>query len=244
MIALRVGTANLAHGRGADQRVDFGRTLNLLRSMDADVLALQELDRHYGERSGWADQPAELGRELSATVSFHAAIDDPEPPERAERRQYGVGLLSRFPTRELVRQQLETGPGQEPRGLLVEQASLDADTTLTIAATHLSLETPEIRARQLATACAVLAAAGGPGLLMGDFNTQPDGSPLSVVARAGLRDAWAAAGSGPGYTMPSREPRVRIDYIFVTAEIDIRSVRVVPTDASDHCALVADIVVG
>ena len=50
--------------------------------------------------------------------------------------------------------------------------------------------------------------------MAGDLNADPDRAPVRSLVDAGLVDAWAAAGTGPGHTIPANAPRRRIDYVL------------------------------
>lgn len=119
MTTLRVATFNLLHGMDlADGESDPERLRAALADLDADIVALQEVDRHQ-ERSGGADQAAIAAEALGMSqwrflASVHGVPapvsgwteDDPVPDERRvytadERGEggpgYGIALLSRLP---------------------------------------------------------------------------------------------------------------------------------------------------
>ncbi len=59
--AVRLATFNVLHGRSPrDGRVDLDRFASVVRALDADVLALQEVDR---------DQPRSHGADLTAVAA-------------------------------------------------------------------------------------------------------------------------------------------------------------------------------
>ena len=51
-------------------------------------------------------------------------------------------------------------------------------------------------------------------IVAGDLNANPDRLPIRTLVDAGLVDAWEAAGTGPGPTIPANAPRRRIDYVL------------------------------
>ena len=64
---MRLVTFNILHGRSpADGRVDIDRFAAAVASLDADVLALQEVDR-LQERSEYADFTAVAAEAMGAT---------------------------------------------------------------------------------------------------------------------------------------------------------------------------------
>ena len=94
--AVRVATFNIHHGAGTDDRLDLERAARTIEATGAEVIGLQEVDNHWGERSAFADQAAELGRRLDMHVAYGANLDlDGEP-----RRQYGTAMLSKWRIRD------------------------------------------------------------------------------------------------------------------------------------------------
>src|SRR3954469_20928220 len=58
---VRIATFNILHGRSLeDGRVDVDRLADAVKSLDADVLGLQEVDR---------DQPRSMGADLTAVAA-------------------------------------------------------------------------------------------------------------------------------------------------------------------------------
>src|SRR5438132_771197 len=90
--ALRVMTYNIESGRGA-----LDGTVAAIRASAPDVVGLQEVDVHWAERSGFADQAAILGERLGMEVRFARIYEIPNDDPARPPRQFGVALLSRFP---------------------------------------------------------------------------------------------------------------------------------------------------
>ena len=118
--------------------------------------------------------------------------------------------------------------------------------------THLHT-TAAARLLQTAAVAAVLdAAPDGPTVLVGDFNARPT-TPEMVPVYARLVDTWVAAGvptaeNPDGLTSPSRlvgDPTSRIDYAFVSSDVDPLGTLVPITPATrlaaDHYPVVADL---
>jgi endonuclease/exonuclease/phosphatase (EEP) superfamily protein YafD len=76
-------------------------------------------------------------------------------------------------------------------------------------------------------------------ILAGDFNTP--GGARSLRALAPLRDVWPEAGRGWGGTMTAEMPLARIDQVWVSRNVAVRSARVAGRGRSDHRALVVDL---
>lgn len=238
MTQLRLASINL-WGNHAPWEERKRLLMRELRSLDADVIAMQEVLRPQGAGTSQAD---ELARGLPYRVAFSCAtrLQRPFPSE------YGNALLTRFPVREHQTVPLPVPDGTEPRCLLYVVLSVHPGL-LPVFVTHLSWE-PELQPtrvaqtrfisdfiaqelRQLATRAPshvqVL-----PPVLLGDLNASPD-SPevqqlLNQTELPRLRDSFALRGHGPGYTFSATNPYAikngkeineRIDYILVGSQI-------------------------
>lgn len=114
---------------GIDGKFDPERTRAVIAEIDADVIALQEADRRFGDRKGLLDLAA-LERETGLV-----------PVPLARRRRLGHGwhgnlLLVKAGTARDVHQ-LDL-PGLEPRGAVVAELEL-AHGTVRVMAAHLGL---------------------------------------------------------------------------------------------------------
>ena len=76
-------------------------------------------------------------------------------------------------------------------------------------------------------------------ILLGDFNVIPEDSILDPI-RAKMKDA-ASLLCNEGLSWPSDKPRMKIDYIFVSPDIELISAEVPSIVASDHRPHVAEI---
>lgn len=77
-------------------------------------------------------------------------------------------------------------------------------------------------------------------VILGDLNARPE-APEIVALTDDLVDAWAAAGTGPGYTFDASTPHARIDYVLSSDDVVTHMAAVVTTDASDHFPVVVDL---
>lgn len=90
-----------------------------------------------------------------------------------------------------------------------------------------------------------LGAAARPLVVAGDLNAPDDSPVVRALLRAGLRDAFASAGRGYGYTY-GHALRVgvsflRIDHVLVSPEIGVAGVIAGGAQASEHRPVIADL---
>jgi endonuclease/exonuclease/phosphatase family metal-dependent hydrolase len=222
---LHVASYNIRHGRGTDNRVALERTAAVLRTVDADIVGLQEVDRNV-ERSGHVDEPALLGNLLGMQHAFGAFME-------YQGGRYGMAILSRYPivsSREIV---LPTG--EEPRVALAARIVLPGGDTITAVNVHFDwVENDAARVRQARALSVVLDTLSDPWLLMGDFNDGPDSRTLRIFE--GMVHP-ANKPTDSSFTFPSNDPVKEIDYIFAERSERWRTsmVRVVADSlASDH----------
>ena len=236
---MRVMSFNLHHGVGADGRLDLERSAALVEACAADVVAVQEVDRHLGPRSDFVDQPAWLAERLGMDVAYGVNVERPPATPGAPPRQYGTALFSRTPLVWWRNVALPLPVGGEPRGLL--EALVDVgDLIVRALGTHLQHDSARGRAAQADVIAAVAAASREPVVLLGDLNAAPHAPELASLD-ATLVDAWESAGDGPGRTFPSTRPRTRIDYVMTSPDLPALAAAVVAGDASDHLPVVADL---
>jgi endonuclease/exonuclease/phosphatase family metal-dependent hydrolase len=233
MPELTIVSFNVHWGRGSKR--DGWPAYDLVevcRSFDADVIALQETWAPDGGVAQHDEVAAQLGLEV-VSVPLARAVLEPRPslvsradPARAKGDgDWCLALLSRRPIRTnrvIDLPQLSLDPWS--RVLL--QAELDIDgSNLTVVTTHFShlefgspLHTRPLR-RHLPTT-------DRPGVLTGDMNMW--GWTISAMAPSGWRRAVR------GKTWPAHKPHHQIDHLLVTPGVEVVRGEVLPDQGSDH----------
>ncbi|WP_103530329.1 endonuclease/exonuclease/phosphatase family protein [Streptomyces sp. SM11] len=248
-LPLRVATYNIHAGAGLDGAFDLDRQTAELQLLEADVIGLQEVDRHWGDRSGWRDLAGELARRLRMHVSF-APIYSLDPAEPGgPRAEYGVAVLSRHrilsaDNHEITRLSTQDpNPVPAPAPGFGEVVVRVRGLPVHVYVTHLDYRLdPAVRVAQVADTRRIMAEDRGPQILLGDFNAEPAAPELAPLWRE-LADADPGAP-----TFPARDPVKRIDFVAVSDDgphggIEVRKAWVPESTASDHRPVVADLLV-
>ncbi|MFN7172650.1 MAG: endonuclease/exonuclease/phosphatase family protein [Fimbriimonadaceae bacterium] len=226
----RVATYNIRHGRGMDEELDLDRTVRTIRSLRADIVALQEVDDR-ASRSGGTNQAAALGRELNMHAAYGAFMP-------FQGGWYGLALLSKYP---FVRvRSLPLPVGNEPRVALVADVRAPNGEIFTVINVHFDwVEDDGLRFSQASAVANYLQELPDPFIVIGDFNDAPASRTLDLFRSITIE----ARKNSPTY--PADRPTVEIDYIFAGLPDRWRVGRARVVDeplTSDHRPVVADII--
>jgi endonuclease/exonuclease/phosphatase family metal-dependent hydrolase len=239
---LRVATYNVRGCVGMDRRRSESRIAEVIASLSADIVALQELDLSR-RRSGGVDQAGLIAEQLGWERFFSPAV-------RKAEEQYGDAIISRFPLRLRQAQELPSVSSilcREPRAAMWAEADTPAGT-VQIINTHLGLGRRErLMQMQLLIGPEWLGrmAPTDPLILMGDLNFLPGSSPYRLLVQH-LHDARTFFPRPPGLrTFPTTFPVAAVDHIFVNDKLRAEKLLVARSPlariASDHYPVVADL---
>ncbi|MGW1067478.1 endonuclease/exonuclease/phosphatase family protein [Streptomyces aureus] len=233
---------NIRHCEGSDGVLDVKRIAQVIRGCPADIVGLQEVDRHFGERSNWIDQAAELGRLLDFDVCYGVNQDLGPPAPGRPRAQYGTAILSRYPIGRWSNTHLFRSPQGEQRGLLYAEIDVDG-TPVHIFTVHLEWLAAADRSQQ-AKEVVELIGSTAPAILLGDFNAPPTAQEIETI-RTAYTDCWSLLDDGGMPTYPADAPESCIDYIFAGQGVTPLTVGVVTDDptSSDHLPVLARLAV-
>ena len=217
---IRVLTWNVHGGLGLDGVRDFSRIVDYIAAIDADIVALQEVD---GRNRAGRSQPMDIIRDRLGHEGITAStITAPDG-------DYGHLLLCRWPLVEAVTHDLSMS-AFEPRCAVSATAKTPAGD-LRVVATHLGLRVGE-RSRQIRALCAALGN-DRPTVLMGDFN----GWVRYWSAQVLLEQEFAEFTKLRTY--PARVPLLALDRIFCRPAGMLVSAKVFKSEPlfSDHLPL-------
>ena len=232
---IRVMTYNIHHGEGMDGKLDLERIAALIRRQKADLVALQEVDRGV-ERTGRRDLIAELAKLTGMHYVFSKNI-------AYQGGEYGNAILSRFSVLEESNYHyLMLQPGEQ-RGLLRATVNIGG-RRLVLLNTHIDYRKEDFERVSNVNEITKLVSKYSdlPVILCGDFNDVP-GSRTHAKVKEMFIDSWETVGTGDGSTFSSVKPEKRIDYVFLKKGSALKPLRarVIPSDASDHLALLVEV---
>jgi endonuclease/exonuclease/phosphatase family metal-dependent hydrolase len=228
VFAMKVASYNIHKCRGTDGRTQPERILGVIKELEADLIALQEVDKRFGRKDGLLNPEA-----IRQETGMRLLVQSDLPQGHG---WHGNALLVRAEPRFYHRRRLRL-PGFEPRGAIVAELNLGEGDFRVIAA-HLGL----LRRSRLDQASALLKAhremSPMPTILMGDFNE------WRVRQRSSLSILEPIFGSGASpRSFPSRRPIFALDRILGWPDSFVSNLAVHASPlariASDHLPLTA-----
>ena len=225
MGALRLASYNLRKCRGTDGLRAPGRILDVINTMDADVVALQEADMRLGAR------PAALPARMIDTHTDFIAL--PLNTSPVSLGWHGNAILLRKGTVAEATHRLSL-PGLEPRGAVAVDVP-----GLRIVGVHLGLLRSSRQKQLHAILDQLHAFDNRPTVILGDFN--------EWSAHRGLDPLRATFDIlAPGRSFHAARPMAALDRIALTEGLEMRDAGVMETvlsrRASDHLPIWADVV--
>jgi len=237
MPSLRIVTYNVHRCRGIDNRERPGRIVDVLREVDADVVALQEVLSISGATRE-KDQAQFIAEELGLN---HVAGEN----RKLKGGSYGNVVLSRFPLR-LVRNHDISVRARERRGCLHTDVDVAGADTVHVFNVHLGtayLERRHQGRRLVEEEILSNRELKGARIMLGDFNEWTRGLTTRLL-RAHLKSVDVKNYLQRAKTFPGLLPVLHLDHIYFEDRLELKGLTVHRTRkalvASDHLPLVAD----
>ncbi|MDA7979816.1 MAG: endonuclease/exonuclease/phosphatase family protein [Pirellulales bacterium] len=197
---LTVLSYNIKHGYGMDGRVDLSRSAALIKRLNPDLVALQEIDKAT-ERTKRVDQAKALGHMTRMHANFGRFFD-------FQGGEYGMAILSKNKPSDARNHRLPDG--REPRtSLAITVIPVENGPEIVFVGIHF-YATAEERLAQAEKLLEILKSETRPVILAGDFNSRPGSDVMKLFA-----DGWTIPDKGEDrLTIPSDKPRSEIDFII------------------------------
>ena len=213
------------------KQIDFEIMAKAIKDLDADIVGLNEM-RGSGPHPEFTAQTEKLAS-LTGMNYFYFA-----PAINLVQGPYGNGLISKL---KIVSAKVIPVPDPQEKqydGYYETRCLLKVKLSngLTVMVIHFGLN-PDEQENAVKTVLENLE--NEKCVLMGDFNVKPDNSVLKPIY-AKMKDT-STAFAGERFSFPSDNPNRKIDYIFVTPDVEVISADIPPIIASDHRPHVAEI---
>ena len=190
---VRVMSYNVKNGYGLDGVKSIERCADVIREVQPDVVAVQEVDSCTRRNKFYV-----LGKMAEKAGGYHAYFG---PTISHTGGKYGIGVLSKKPALSVEFHRLPCR--REPRGLLV----VEFDKYYMLC-THLSLN-EEDRVTSVGIIRDVVSKLDKPAFIAGDMNARPTSKPMEA-----FKEYAQVLSNDKKFTIPSNDPRACIDYIL------------------------------
>lgn len=228
---MKIMTYNIAHCYDFEQKkIDYSSVANVIKQCAPDFVGLNEV-RDKGENFEYENQPEILSELTGLKYHYFAkAIEFDGNP-------YGNAFLSKHTIAET-----ETIPVPDPDPKTGDAyyetrcvLKVKLENGLTVMVAHFGLNKDE---QENAVATVLDNMPDEKCVLMGDFNVKPNSEILKPLYEV-MKDAASSIGNMG--TFPSHTPDRKLDYIFVTPDIEVVSAEIPIFLTSDHRPHTAEI---
>ncbi len=243
-VQLAIFDYNIHQGFGRNGVPGLRATVATIRAANAELVTLQEVNRVW-DLSGGVDSFSWLAGQLP---EYHAIYGP------TSKVRFGNAIFSRHPVLSSGFEWFPFGPSKDQRGFVWAVVDTQAGPLLVITM-HMTPynrgEEAQERDQQAQILLDFWSARGKPmAVFAGDYNAEPDDAAIQRTAAGGLIDALAKAGNGTQATFRSTGTMFgpggseKIDYVFVSPGIAVKSAVVIDSAASDHYPVQASLLLG
>lgn len=239
---LTVMSYNIYHAENPETAQSTIRELGrFINQVEPDFVALQEVDEqtqrlakvNSGRHFSLTDSLAKL---TSMTGYFAKTIN-------FDGGKYGIATLSRKPVK-THKIKLPNPQKGESRVLFYLDTRIRLGTEFIFSNVHLDHQYPENRFAQVKRLNEFLSKQDKPVILAGDFNFTPNSKSYGMMKSQWIDVAFDFI-ERPTFTYPSQRPSKRIDYIFLSRNVEWKIIdfQVYKLAHSDHLPIIAKIVI-
>lgn len=230
---MKIMTFNTQHCENfITKKIDFEKVARFIVDSDVDFVGLNEM-RGDGPVSGYTAQTEKLS-ELTKMPHYFFS----EAIMVGGTSPYGNGFLSKIP---ILKAEKIMIPDPEVRDNNFYETrciiKVKLEGGITVLVTHFGLNQTE---KENAVKTVLENLENEKCILMGDFNVTPDDALLKPIEEK-MKDV-AEVFETPLLSWPSDKPEKKIDYIFVSRDVEVVSADIPEAVVSDHRAHIAEVV--
>jgi len=236
-VDVRIATYNIHRCRGMDRRTMPSRIAEVIRELDADVVALQEV---IGAGPSGLGQAAEIGAAVGMGWVMHSV-------RQLRNHQFGNVVLSRFP---IIHHGTYDLSWRTCEQRACKRADLDMGEGCKLRIYNVHLGTAVLERRYQAARLAAFVhdhRVKPPKVILGDFNEWMKGLATKTLS-ALFESIDISQHLQRRRTYPGIFPVLHLDHIYYEGDVTVRSMELVRTRkslmASDHLPLVANFRIG
>lgn len=214
-------TFNIQHCRNfITKEIDVDGVANLIKNTKADIIGLNEV---YGEYNNSLPQYQEIAEKLGFHYYFGKTFTFKGIP-------FGNALISRYKFKNpktimIPDPEIRDSHWYETRCIIQSEF---ADFNLKVLVTHYGLF-PTEQENALKTTLNLLDDNQSNLVLMGDLNMEPNNEKIKK-----LEEFLINTLNDESLTYPSINPTKKIDYIFITKDIELLEAKIIEKVVSDH----------
>lgn len=236
--SLKILSYNIHHANPPSEegKIDIDAIIEVIRSINPDLVALQEVD-YNTERSGGENQAKLIAEALDMKYYFAKALD-------YDGGEYGTAILSKYLITEKETLRLPNDPGESTEDRVVAFGLVKfEDLEILFGSTHLDYK-KESKSRILQVKRIIEHSKSSPIpiIIAGDFNASSGSETINLMDSEFTR----TCNSCPP-TIPVNNPSRAIDFIFYKHpqdKLDVKLHKVIDEKyASDHLPVYTEVII-
>lgn len=228
---LKVMTLNIHSGINWAGKYDPDGLVNLIRTINPDIIGMQEVEQNWSSVSQFQDLPGLLAERLGMFPAFSASLE-------RNGGYFGNLVLSKYPLTQIWSERLSGS--LETRSFVLTQIFV-AGVRINFITAHLGLSESD-RLEQVSGLFRYLNILDGPVLISGDFNAGVADPAVNALLE-NFTDLGSPNGQPEQGTFRGKNGATggRIDFLLASSEFGLLQYQVIDSFVSDHLPLVAEV---